>query len=242
MSNLLDLDNDNQEYLQLRKKNNIQKIKELRNKDIQNIYNQKNNKLEELLDNDELKNELQKIIMKKDNNLNKKINEFKNNREQDINNNKFNNISKKDLFDYLINHKNLDLYNNDNDDNLLFEKVNNNDLSYIDDDINKYNINDIPKIQNEKQYTNDLCISILTKILLSINHLNEIHKYLKINILDHNNNNINIELEFDKLTYIKQDYIYNKIINFINTNNNNYYILTKNIKINIVSIINGKFL
>ena len=169
----------------------------------------------------------------------------------------------KELEDKIVN-KILNLINNKNYENnnikdirgyppIKKEKENNidftnininqdeNELKYEDDELNKYEIINTP-IKNEKKYTNELKINYIIKILQSMNH--SIHKYLKINILDINKNEIFIELEFDTFTYIKQDYIYNKIINYVYSynNKNNISPILKDIKFNIVSVINGYFM
>ena len=169
-----------------------------------------------------------------------------NNNEENINKEKEN----ENKINNLINKRDEDInkvYKNMRQKEIDFTNINieqdEEELNYSDDDLNMYKITDTP-IKNEKIYKYELITNYLKKILQSINHNNNIHKYLKINILDINKNEMFIELEFDKFTYIKQDYIYNKIINYVYSynNKNNISPILKDIKFNIVSVVNGFFM
>jgi len=236
-------------------KDYIQKIKK-HNENLTKLINKRENELNEIYK----KQSKNKI----DNNLlNIDIIKLMDNQEKEF---KHNDNIKLDMYDFNENFKNVNknnekiskLINKRNDDidkvyknmkmkNIDFANVNieqdKDELNYINEELEQYEINDKP-IKNEKQIKYELITNYLTKILQTINHLDSIHKHLRINILDVNKNEMFLELEFDKLTYIKQDYIYNKIINYVYSynNKNNISPILKDIKFNIVSVINGYFM
>lgn len=236
-------------------KDYIQKIKEYNN-NIKKLINKREKELSEIYKNQDKKG---KEIFYNNNDIIKLMD----NQEKEF---KHNDNIKLDMYDFNENFKNVNennekiskLINKRNDDinkvyknmkmkNIDFANVNieqdKDELNYINEELEQYEINDKP-IKNEKQIKYELITNYLTKILQTINHLDSIHKHLRINVLDVNKNEMYIELEFDKLTYIKQDYIYNKIINYIYSynNKNNINPILKDIKFNIVSVINGYFM
>lgn len=235
-----------QNYIQkIKEYNNMKKLMNQREKELSEIYKNQDKKGKELF------NDSDDVIKLMDN----QEKEFKHNDNikldmYDFNEN-FKNVNKNnEKISKLINKRNDDIdkvYKNMKMKNIDFANVNieqdKDELNYINEELEQYEINDKP-IKNEKQIKYELITNYLTKILQTINHLDSIHKHLRINILDVNKNEMFLELEFDKLTYIKQDYIYNKIINYVYSynNKNNISPILKDIKFNIVSVINGYFM
>ena len=265
--NLIDenIYNEFQNYIQKMREynNNMKKLIDKRENELNEIYEKQNkqNKLNEILNvnNDIIKfmdkqnkefkhNENSKLDMYDFNENFKNINNNKsnNNTNNNTKNNNENSINLNNIKDKRI--KDIDnVFNNIKKENIDFTNINieqdKDELNYNDDELNKYEINDTP-IKNEKLYKYELTTNYLTKILQTINHLDSIHKHLRINVLDVNKNEMFLELEFDKFTYIKQDYIYNKIINYVYSynNKNNVSPILKDIQFKIVSVINGYFM
>lgn len=231
--------------------NNMKKLINKREKELSEIYKTQDKKGKELFNNN---NDIIKLMdnqekeFKHNDNIKLDMYDFNDNFKNINENNKNNENNEK--ISKLINKRNDDInkvYNNMKMKDIDFANINieqdKDELNYSDEDLNIYELSDKP-IKNEKLYKYELTTNYLIKILQTINHLDSIHKHLRINILDVNKNEMFLELEFDKFTYIKQDYIYNKIINYVYSynNKNNISPILKDIKFNIVSVINGYFM